>query len=128
MARLLFFFLLVLNPLRLVFGDSSITSDLLWPQPSQFSFGTEVYEVDSGNFSFKTGSTSTLLKSAIDRYYVIIFQSAAPFYPSGGATQPKGPLTGLYITVHSTDESLNLSTDESCKSKLYLKKTFLCNY
>ena len=115
MARLLVFFLFAVASLPLVFGDSSTTSDLLWPQPSQVTFGTEVYEVDSGNFSFMTDSPSTLLKSAMDRYYVIMFQSPAPFYPSGGAAQPKGPLTGLYITVHSTNESLNLDTDESCK-------------
>ncbi|XP_019855835.1 PREDICTED: beta-hexosaminidase subunit alpha-like isoform X4 [Amphimedon queenslandica] len=112
MALFLLFFLFAVS-LRLVFGDSSTTSDLLWPQPSQPKFGTEVYEVDSGNFVFNTTSASTLLKSAMDRYYVIIFQSPAPFFPSGGATQPKGPLTTLYITVHSTDESLNLNTDES---------------
>ena len=119
MARsALLLFVLAAASLRLVFGDSSTTSDLLWPHPSQSTFGTEVYEVDSGNFAFTTdgaGGGSTLLKSAIDRYYVIIFQSAAPFYPSGGATQPKGPLTGLKVTVNSQDESLNLTTDESCK-------------
>ena len=114
----LLLFLLVAVSLPLVFGDASTTSDLLWPQPSQATFGTEVYEVDSGNFAFTTdgaGGASILLKSAIDRYYDTIFRTPAPFYPSGGATQPKGPLTGVKVTVNNQDESLNLTTDESCK-------------
>uniref|UniRef100_A0A1X7U7Y7 beta-N-acetylhexosaminidase n=1 Tax=Amphimedon queenslandica TaxID=400682 RepID=A0A1X7U7Y7_AMPQE len=70
MARFLLVFLFAVS-LRLVFGDSSTTSDLLWPQPSQSTFGTEVYEVDSGNFVFNTTSASTLLKSAMDRKLIM---------------------------------------------------------
>ena len=114
----LHFLLLSAISLGPVIGDSTTTSDLLWPKPSQATFGSEVYEVDSATFAFTTdgaGAGSIILKSAMDRYYVLIFEAAAPFYPTGGSTQPKGPLPGLKVTVNSADESLNLTTDESCK-------------
>lgn len=113
-------FLSVLVPL--ITGDGSTTSDLLWPQPSQMKFGSEIYSVEPVSFTITTdgnGGESTLLKSAIDRYYVIIFESSTPFYPSGNTDMPKGPLSGLKVTVHSTNYNLTLSTDESCKNIMF---------
>ena len=100
-------------------GDNSITSDLLWPQPESMSFDTTAYSLNAGSFVMKgtgTGAGSLILKNAIDRYYPIIFESPVPFYPSGNTVNPVGILTTLSIQVNSNDESLNLTTDDSCMS------------
>ena len=106
-----------LTGVSLVTGDDSTTSDLLWPQPESMSFDTTVYSLNVASFVMKragAGANSLILRNAIDRYYPIIFESPVPFYPSGNTVSPTGILTTLTIQVNSNDESLNLTTDDSC--------------
>lgn len=117
MAAVRFFSLLCLVFVMSI-GNANITSDLLWPQPSQMQFGTDVYGVERDTFTITTdgvGASSTLLMSAVDRYYDVIFKSSVPFYPATDDVTIKGQLAGLKVTVSSSDERLNLTTDESCK-------------
>ena len=99
-------------------ADTSTTSDLLWPKPVSATFGSSVYELQPNSFAFTaTGpdSESDILRDAFKRYSDLIFQTPAPFYPSGAGANPSGPLPGLVVDVQSTDETLQLSTNESCK-------------
>lgn len=110
-------------------GDSSTTYDLLWPQPVNISFDTTVYSLNITTFVMKgtgEGAESLILKNAIDRYYPIIFETPVPFYPSGNTVSPGGVLTTLTIQVNSNDESLNLTTDDSCMS--FTCQLFVINF
>ena len=98
-------------------ADSTTTSDLLWPQPSSMTFGSNVYTLDD-RFVFLTagdGGESDILRGAITRYQKLIFQTPTPFYPSGGSAAATGSLASLTVSVSSNDETLGLKTDESCK-------------
>lgn len=97
-------------------GDTSITSDLLWPQPAEMNFGTDVYSIDATTFSFLTKeSSSALLRNVVNRYYNIILKSSIPLYPTGGnSVNPTRVLNGLKVIVNSPDETLDMNTDESC--------------
>ena len=113
----------------LVTGDSSTTYDLLWPQPVNISFDTTVYSLNIATFVMKgtgAGAESLILKNAIDRYYPIIFETPVPFYPSGNTVSPGGVLTTLTIQVNNNDESLNLTTDDSCMS--FTCQLFVINF
>ena len=96
----------------LIDDDTSTTSDLLFPQPTQMTFGTAVYSIDPTTFSFQTDQNGVLLHTVIDRYAIIIFQSPAPFYLSGDT--PSSTLQGLKIVVNSDNETLDSDTNESC--------------
>ena len=99
-------------------ADTSTTSDLLWPKPLSAEFGTSVYVLQPDSFAFIAtgpGKDSNILKDAFRRYANLLFETPAPFYPSGGSASSAGQLTELKILVQSADETLGLSTDESCK-------------
>ena len=98
--------------------DPSITTQLLWPTPNSVSVGHMVLSIDSTTFKFTAqggGLGSDTLKQAIERYTDIIFKTPVPFYPSAANVTASTPLSGLTITVSSSDEILGLNTDESCE-------------
>lgn len=97
--------------------DPSISTQLLWPMPSSVTVGSQVFSIDPAGFKFTPGganAASDTLKQAIDRYSDLIFKSPVPLYPSAANTTAGSALSGLTITVSSTNESLGLNTDESC--------------
>lgn len=117
---MLFSVVLVVAALLGASADTSTTSDLLWPKPSASNFGTNVYQLNAASFSLTAkgqGSSSEILRDAFQRYSKLIFQTPAPFYPSGASDTFNGEISGLVFTVQSSDETLGSSTDESCKSK-----------
>ncbi len=82
-------------------------------------FGSNVYTLDDG-FVFLSagdGGGSDILRGAFARYQKLVFQTPAPFYPSGGAAAATGSLASLTVTVSSKDETLGLKTDESCERR-----------
>ena len=97
-------------------ADSTTTTELLWPHPTSMKFGSGVYIVDKDMsfFSMGPGSDSDILRGAFSRYQKLIFETPAPFYPSGGSEAANGTLTSMTVTVSSNDETLGLNTDESC--------------
>ena len=118
MGSTVLFFLSLFTIFSWISADASTTSDLLWPQPSSVKFGTAVYSIDH-NFVFKAsgaGASSNILRGALTRYQNILFDVPAPLRPSGNSAVPTGTLSDLMVEVSSDDESLNLSTDESCNT------------
>ena len=115
MRSLLFLYLC----LGLAAADSSTTTDLLWPLPRSATFGSNVYSVNGETFTFMgtgAGGSSGTVNSAFERYTNLIFQTPAPFFPSGassGAAQQE--LTSLVVNVMSDNETLALGTNETCE-------------
>ena len=110
--------LLLLAGAHLVASDQSTTADLLWPVPQSAQFGTGVYSLSSEAFSITTagaGASSVIITGAVDRYWKLIFETPAPFYPSGAGSDATASLSGLVITVATSNETLAETTDESCK-------------
>ena len=100
--------------------DPSISTQLLWPTPNSVSVGDMVLSIDSTTFKFTTqggGLGSDTLKQAIERYTDIIFKTPTPFYPSAANVTATSALSGLTVTVSSSDETLGLNTDESCECR-----------
>ena len=118
MAGFLVLFSVCLLP-SLIAGalDPSISTQLLWPMPSSVTVGNQVFSIDSASFKFTpqgANAASDTLKQAITRYSGVIFKSPVPLYPSAANTTTASALSELTITVSSTNETLSLSTDESC--------------
>ena len=115
MRSLLFLYLC----LGLAAADSSTTTDLLWPLPRSATFGSNAYSVNGETFTFMgmgAGGSSGTVNSAFERYTNLIFQTPAPFFPSGassGAAQQE--LTSLVVNVMSDNETLALGTNETCE-------------
>lgn len=109
--------LLLLVGCQLATADKSTTTDLLWPMPQSSQFGPRVYSLSSDTFSMTTagvGASSSILRGALDRYLKLIFETPAPFYPSGaGSDASTTNLPGLVVDVASDDETLSSKTDES---------------
>ena len=111
-------FLLAAFVYHSVAANPSITTDLLWPMPSEVQAGNDVYSLDPSKFAFTAngaGGSSDILKEAFQRYMDLIFKSPTPFYPSVASATPSKELSGLAVTVSSNDETLGLDTDETCK-------------
>ena len=102
-------------------ADTSTTTDLLWPLPASVEFGTNVYTLVPDSFAFTStgpGKDSDILAAAFKRYSSLLFETPAPFYPAGAVTTSSPvQLPGLEVSVQSADESLGISTDESCEEK-----------
>ena len=100
-------------------GDSSTTTDLLWPLPRSATFGSTIYSLNPETFTFVgtgLGGNSNTLKGAFERYTNLIFQTPAPFFPSGGSSGAgQQELASLVVNVISDDETLGLNTNETCK-------------
>lgn len=119
--RALFLACFLLPSLEWADADSSTTTDLLWPLPRSATFGSNVYSLNAETFTFVgtgAGGSSTTLDSAFDRYTNLIFQTPAPFFPSGassGAAQQE--LASLVVNVMSDNETLGLGTNETCEQE-----------
>ena len=100
-------------------ADTSTTADLLWPLPRVAMFGSNVYSLEPVNFDITStgpGGDADLLKGALVEYLKLIFETPAPFFPSGGESGgTSGSLPSLVVDVKSEDQTLGLQTDESCK-------------
>ena len=115
--------LLLLASSHLVASDTSTTADLLWPVPQSAQFGSGVYSLSSEAFSITTagdGGSSVIITGAVDRYWKLIFETPAPFYPSGAGSDASANLSGLVINVETNSETLSETTDESCKRECVL--------
>ena len=111
--------LVVLASLLGSYADDTTTANLLWPKPYSMQFGSNVYQLSPDSFQFTSagaGANSDVVGGAFARYYRILFQTNAPFYPTGATEDASGTLTKLVATVDSGDETLGPDTDESCKS------------
>ena len=119
--RALFLACFLLPSLGLAAADSSTTTDLLWPLPRSATFGSNVYSLNAETFTFMgtgAGGSSIMLDSAFERYTNLIFQTPAPFFPSGassGAAQQE--LASLVVNVMSDNETLALGTNETCEQE-----------
>ena len=117
--RVLFLVCIFFPCLEWATADSSTTTDLLWPLPRSSKFGNTVYSLNPETFTFVgtgPGGTSDSLKNAFERYTNLIFQTPAPFFPSGGSSgAAQQELTSLEVNVMSDNESLGLNTNETCK-------------
>eukprot|EP00731_Ephydatia_muelleri_P037806 Em0567g4a len=106
--------LLLVVSLSLTKGDTSTTSDLLWPLPRSMSFGTTVYSLQPANFYFTSsgpGGSSNIVKGAFVRYLNLIFKTPSPFYPNGGPASQVLPSLDVY--VNSNSEVLSQETNET---------------
>ena len=109
---------LVLASLLGSYADDTTTVNLLWPKPSSMQFSSNVYQLSPDSFQFTSagaGANSDVVRGAFARYFRILFQTNAPFYPTGAIEDASGTLTKLVVTVDSADETLGPDTDESCK-------------
>ena len=100
-------------------SDSSTTTDLLFPLPRFTNFGSKVYLLNAQTFVFLgsgKGGSSDILKDAFERYSKLIFETPAPFFPSGGGGISTQELDSMQVVVDSADESLGMSVNENCKS------------
>ena len=98
--------------------DPSTTTDLLWPLPTKYTFGSYVYTFSPSTFHFLgkgAGGNSDLLKDAFDRYVELIFETPVPFYPSANVSSYAGVVESLVVEVLSDDETLGPDTNETCK-------------
>ena len=107
-----------------VTSDSNTTADLLWPLPLSTEFGSIAYSLNPETFTFvgtgpgatTQGGSSNSLKDAFERYTNLIFQTPAPFFPSGGSSAAgQQELASLEVNVMSDSETLGLDTNETCK-------------
>ena len=99
-------------------ADASTTTDLLWPMPQMVKFTSTVYSLDPATFSFKgtgAGGNTDIMNDALERYNKLIFESPAPFYPSGASGGGSQLLQALEVRVASADTTLGLNTMENCK-------------
>ena len=99
-------------------ANPNVTTSLLWPLPSNLTFGTGYFTLDPDLFKFMPsgpGASSSTLLGALDRYYKIIFDTPVPFYPGGDPGTSMGTLSEVYVDVASSDESLGPDTNETCK-------------
>ena len=96
--------------------DNSTTTDLLWPLPTTYAFGSGYYTLNPSTFKFvpvNNGVRSDTLQAAIERYTKLIFDTPVPFYPSGGNGSSLGELLGVYVDVVIADETLGPATNET---------------
>lgn len=116
-ARLLFLSALFLGATCSLQVDPSVSTDLLWPIPNNYSVGQDMYSIDPGTFSFVPagkGGDSDILKQALSRYMKLIFLPP-PIVTQLQSRSIKSDLNQLTVTVNSDDESLGLNTMDSCK-------------
>ena len=101
--------------------NPDVTTNLLWPLPSNLSFGTGYFTIDPTNFQFVPsgpGASSPILQAALVRYYKIIFGHPVPFYPGGDPGTNLGVLSQVTVDVASSDETLGPNTNETCELPL----------
>ncbi|KAJ2522253.1 Glucosamine-6-phosphate isomerase (Glucosamine-6-phosphate deaminase) (GNPDA) (GlcN6P deaminase) [Coemansia sp. RSA 2049] len=101
--------------LATLFTLSSVLGHSLWPLPITYTGGNCTTAV--GNVPISAGyTTSQILADAVGRYNAIIdkekFTPPAD-YKIKEAPSTSGTVAGLSVTVNSSDETLNLDTDES---------------
>ncbi|KAJ2504954.1 Glucosamine-6-phosphate isomerase (Glucosamine-6-phosphate deaminase) (GNPDA) (GlcN6P deaminase) [Coemansia sp. RSA 2052] len=86
----------------------------VWPIPRTFTQGTSNTQAALVDINVQ-GKSSPVVNSAISRYEKIINGESfvAPADYKRGIVQTKGYLSGLTVTIQSTDETLDLNTDES---------------
>ncbi|KAJ2081452.1 Glucosamine-6-phosphate isomerase (Glucosamine-6-phosphate deaminase) (GNPDA) (GlcN6P deaminase) [Coemansia sp. RSA 988] len=86
----------------------------VWPLPQTFDQGSHNTNVHSIDISAQ-GNISPIVKSAINRYYSIINRESflAPVDYDRKVLKTNGIFHGLVVSVESTDEQLDLDTDES---------------
>ena len=117
--RTLFLACFLFPSLEWVAADSSTTTDLLWPLPRSATFGSSVYSLNPETFTFTgtgAGGSSNTLDSAFARYTNLIFQTPAPFFPSGASSSAaQQELASLEVNVMSDNETLGLGTNEPCE-------------
>ena len=117
--RTLFLACFLFPSLEWVAADSSTTTDLLWPLPRSATFGSSVYSLNTETFTFTgtgAGGSSNTLDSAFARYTNLIFQTPAPFFPSGASSSAaQQELASLEVNVMSDNETLGLGTNETCE-------------
>ncbi|KAJ2857486.1 Glucosamine-6-phosphate isomerase (Glucosamine-6-phosphate deaminase) (GNPDA) (GlcN6P deaminase) [Coemansia erecta] len=94
---------------------SSVLAHSLWPLPTKYEGGNSTTAVGSSQITLGYAA-SKILVDAVSRYNSIINNEA--FTPPADykiTTVPptSGTLSGLAVTVKSSDDTLNLETDES---------------
>jgi hypothetical protein len=58
---------------------SVASGEQLWPKPQEQTLTGQVYSLDPYSFAFNiVGETSSILSSAIDRYYALTFYRGMP--------------------------------------------------
>lgn len=82
----------------------------IWPLPTAYFNGTE-QAILSARFAITTSSQSAVVLGAITRYNQLIFVHRLP--STLVQSPPNDLLTELHIDVSSTDETLQMGTDES---------------
>ncbi|KAK9819131.1 hypothetical protein WJX74_008081 [Apatococcus lobatus] len=99
-------------------GSCLVQAGPLWPLPKNQSTGTEVLYLTEDSFTFKsTGYESEILQAAFDRFSEAIFST--PSYETDRKAEIQriehldGRIDALHVYVQSSDQSLNLETDES---------------
>ncbi|KAJ2215333.1 Glucosamine-6-phosphate isomerase (Glucosamine-6-phosphate deaminase) (GNPDA) (GlcN6P deaminase) [Coemansia sp. RSA 487] len=94
---------------------SSVLAHSLWPLPAKYDGGSGITAVGSSKISLGY-TTSQILSDAVTRYNSIIanekFTPPAD-YKVTEAPPTNGTMSGLLVTVKSSDDTLNLDTDES---------------
>ena len=94
--------------------------DYLWPRPKQVECDQDVfYELDEETFDFAgfgPGGELGPLTLAFERYRKVIFTSPLNVKRKTNVTKlSEGELRVLSVEVASSDETLELETDESCE-------------
>ncbi|KAJ2899602.1 Glucosamine-6-phosphate isomerase (Glucosamine-6-phosphate deaminase) (GNPDA) (GlcN6P deaminase), partial [Coemansia aciculifera] len=86
----------------------------IWPIPRTLTQGTSNTQATLLGISVQ-GKSSPVINSAISRYQAIINSESfvAPADYQRGTVKTNGNLNGLTVSVQSTDETLDLNTDES---------------
>ena len=115
--RILFLSALILGATCTKQVDPSVSTDLLWPIPNNYTVGQDMYSIDSGTFSFVPdgkGGDSDILKEALSRYMKLVFLPP-PIVSRLERSNIKSDLNHLTVTVNSDDESLGLNTNDGCK-------------
>ncbi|KAJ2790073.1 Glucosamine-6-phosphate isomerase (Glucosamine-6-phosphate deaminase) (GNPDA) (GlcN6P deaminase), partial [Coemansia linderi] len=86
----------------------------LWPIPRTLTQGTSNTRADQFSISAE-GKSSPVIQNAIGRYLQIISDESfvAPVDYKRGTVKTSGTLNSLVVSVKSTDETLDLNTDES---------------
>jgi len=93
-------------------GPSPPVQPLLWPLPRWFKNGLENLPISSP-LVIKPNISSTILDKAIDRYQHLIFGDIDQERNSPDAIFDRTPVSLCTIGVFSSDQSLQMETDES---------------
>ncbi|KAJ2552969.1 Glucosamine-6-phosphate isomerase (Glucosamine-6-phosphate deaminase) (GNPDA) (GlcN6P deaminase) [Coemansia sp. RSA 1933] len=103
------------NGLAALLTLSSAVAHSLWPLPAKYEGGNSITAVDSTKITLGA-STCQILVDAVSRYNELIDNET--FTPPADYNVTKAPgtsgnMNGLLVNVKSSDDTLNLETDES---------------